>query len=99
VARYRRYAGTGLALSDLKEVILPAYQGRVETLYLACNMQQWGTFDPETQDIQVALEAAPEHEDLLDCAALHTFLNSGTVYAPPPDQLPDAAQLESVLRY
>jgi len=99
VARYRRYAGTGLALSDLKEVILAAYHGRVETLFVACNMQQWGTFDPETQDIQVAPEAAPEHEDLLDCAALYTFLNSGTVYAAPPDQLPDAAPLAAVLRY
>ena len=28
-------------------------------------------------------EDAPEAENILDCAALHTFLNSGTVYAVP----------------
>jgi len=98
-ARYRRYAGTGLASSDLKEVVLAAYHGRVATLFVACDVQQWGTFAPETQDIMIAQEAAPEHEDLLDCAALHTFLNSGTVYAVPPEQIPDAAPLAAVLRY
>ena len=56
---------------------MAAYHGRVETLFVACNVQQWGTFEPATQTIQVASEAALEHEDLLDCAALHTFLNSG----------------------
>lgn len=98
-ANYRRYAGTGLAVHDLKEVVLAAYHGRVEVLFVACNVQQWGTFDPETQDIHVASEAAPEHEDLLDCAALHTFLNSGTVYAVPADQIPDETPLAAVLRY
>lgn len=99
VDRYRRYAGTGRASSDLKEVVLAAYHGRVETLFVACNVQQWGTFEPATQAIQVASEAALEHEDLLDCAALHTFLNSGTVYAVAAEHMPDAAPLAAVLRY
>lgn len=98
-ARYRRYAGTGLASSDLTEVVLAAYHGRVATLFVACDVQQWGTFDAETQHVQVTQEAAPEHEDLLDCAALHTFLNSGAVYAVPQEQVPDAAPLAAVLRY
>jgi release factor family 3 len=98
-ARYRRYAGTGRASSDLQEVVVAAYHGRVETLFVACNMQQWGTFDPETQAIQVAPQAAPEHEELLDCAALYTFLNSGTVYTVPLDQVPDEVPLAAVLRY
>jgi Bacterial archaeo-eukaryotic release factor family 3 len=97
--RYRRYAGTGLASSDLQEVVLAAYHGRVSTLFVACNTQQWGTFDPQTQAIQVVQEAALAQEDLLDCAALHTFLNSGTVYAVPTDHVPAAAPLAAVLRY
>jgi len=80
-------------------VVLAAYHGRVETLFVACNVQQWGTFEPATQTIQVASEATLEHEDLLDCAALHTFLSSGTVYPVAADQVPDAAPLAAVLRY
>jgi hypothetical protein len=56
-------------------------------------------FDPETQDIQLMSGEAPEAEDLLDGAALHTFLNSGVVYAVPPDQVPAPAPLAAVLRY
>jgi hypothetical protein len=72
---------------------------RVSTLFVACNTHQWGTFDPQTQAIQVVQEAALAQEDLLDCAALHTFLNSGTVYAVPTDHVPAAAPLAAVLRY
>jgi hypothetical protein len=32
-----------------------------------------------------------EDEDLLDLAALHTLLNSGTVYAVEPEQVPGVA--------
>jgi hypothetical protein len=99
VDRYRRYAGTGQAASDLKEVLLAAYYGRVETLFVAVDVQQWGTFDADTQDITMVAEAAPEHEDLLDCAAIHTLLNSGMVYAVTPDNVPADGPIAAVLRY
>jgi hypothetical protein len=99
VARYQRYAGTGRTSSDLTETVLAASHGRVETVFVALGVQCWGVFDPETQDIHVMPEEAPEAEDLLDCAALHTFLNSGTVYAVPPDQVPAPGPLAAILRY
>jgi Bacterial archaeo-eukaryotic release factor family 3 len=99
VARYQRYAGTGRTSSDLTETVLAASYGRVETVFVALGVQCWGVFDPETQDIDVVPEETPEAEDLLDCAALHTFLNSGTVYAVPPDQVPAPAPLAAILRY
>ena len=99
VDRYRRYAGTGQASSDLKEVLLAACYGRVETLFVAVDVQQWGTFDADTQEITMAAEAAPEHEDLLDCAAIHTLLNSGVVYAVTPDNVPADGPIAAVLRY
>ncbi len=66
---------------------------------MALETQCWGMFDPETQAIQLVSEEVPEAEDLLDCAALQTFLNSGTVYAVPPDQVPAPAPLAAILRY
>jgi hypothetical protein len=97
--RYRRYAGTGRTASDLTEAVLAAAQGRVETVFVAVGVQCWGRFDPETQALEVVPEEAPEAEDLLDCAALHTLLNRGTVYAVPPDQVPAPAPLAALLRY
>jgi hypothetical protein len=99
VARYRRYAGTGQALNDISAILLAAYHGRIDTLFVAVGVQQWGTFDPETQMLQMAQEAAPEYEDLLDCAAVYTFLASGTVYAVTPGNVPDDGPIAAVLRY
>lgn len=98
-ARYRRYIGTGRATYDLQEVVRAAHHGRVETLFVATGMQCWGTFIPETQDVTLAQEGTQEHEDLLDYAAFQTLLNSGTVYAVSPDEVPDHAPLAAILRY
>jgi hypothetical protein len=38
-------------------------------------------------------------EDLLDFAAIHTLLNSGTVYAVAPEYVPDIRPLAAIFRY
>lgn len=100
-AQYRQLAGVGSeqASSDLKEVVPAAYHGRVETLFVAVGLQQWGTFDPDTNAVHLHERAEPGDEDLLDLAAVHTLLNGGTVYALEPEKVPDEAPLAAVLRY
>jgi hypothetical protein len=97
--RYRHYAGTGRASNDLREVVAAAYYGRVETLFVTLGLQQWGTFHPDTQEVTVVQTPSLEHEDLLDTAALRTLINSGTVYAVPPERMPTDALLAAVFRY
>jgi hypothetical protein len=100
-AQYRQLAGAGSeqASNDLKEVVPAAYHGRVETLFVAVGLQQWGTFDPATNAVQLHREVKPGDEDLLDFAAVHTLLNGGTVYAVEPDKVPDEAHSAAVFRY
>jgi hypothetical protein len=99
--RYRRLAGAGSerVSSDLKEIVPAAYHGRVETLFVAVGLQQWGSFHPDTNVFQLRDEPQPGDEDLLDSAAVHTFLNGGTVYAVEPVEVPDEAPLAAVFRY
>jgi hypothetical protein len=47
----------------------------------------------------VHAEAEPGDEDLLDLAAVHTFLNGGMVYAVEPEQMPSYATLAALFRY
>jgi hypothetical protein len=98
-ARYDRYIGTGLASYDLAMIVPAAYDGRIDTLFVAVGIQQWGTFTPKTRDIQVHREAAAQDEDLLDFAAVHTFVNSGTVYAVAPERVPGGHHAAAVFRY
>lgn len=46
-AKYRDLVGTGKTSNDLKEIILSAGYGRVDVLFIAKGIQQWGHFDPE----------------------------------------------------
>ena len=100
-AQYRQLAGAGSeqASHKLKEVVPAGYYGRVETLFVAVGLQQWGTFDPATNTVQVHEETEPGDEDLLDFAAIQTLLNNGTVYAVEPEKVPDEALLAAVFRY
>jgi hypothetical protein len=71
----------------------------VEFLFVAVGLQRWGTFDQATNGVRVHEEAEPGDEDLMDLAAVHTFLNGGKVYAVKPDHVPGDAPLAAVFRF
>jgi hypothetical protein len=97
--RYRERLGTGLASNNMLEIVPAAHQGRVETLFVAVGVQRYGVFDPANQRVTSHAEARPGDEDLLNLAAVQAFLHGGTVYAVPPEELPDREPLAAVFRY
>ncbi|HBL11949.1 MAG TPA: hypothetical protein DD379_11170, partial [Cyanobacteria bacterium UBA11162] len=99
IDHYRELAQTGRSSSNIKEAVPAAYYGRIEELFVAVGVQQWGSFNPDTNTIDLHAEAEPGDEDLLNSAAIQTILNGGTVYAVEPDQVPDEAPLAAVFRY
>jgi hypothetical protein len=100
-ARYQRLAGANSqrASSVVPAVVSAAYHGRVAILFVSLGQQQWGSFEPATNTVHKHEEAKPGDEDLLDFAAVHTYLNGGEVYAVEPQQVPDDAPLAAVFRY
>ncbi len=66
---------------------------------MATGVQRWGEFDPQTDTIQQHDEAGPGDEDLLDLAAIQTFMNGGTVYIRDPNEMPDHSQVAAIFRY
>jgi hypothetical protein len=60
----------GRASHDIKEIIVAAGQGRVDSLFVAMREEIWGTVSPETDNIQVHQEPQPGDEDLLDLGCL-----------------------------
>jgi len=100
-ARERFYAMASQEKSSnrLTEVLLAAVDGRIETLFLAKGVCQWGTFDAEKRLIDLHDAAHPDNEDLLDLAAVQTYLNGGTVYVVKPSEVPGGDLSAAVLRY
>ncbi|MEG4117389.1 hypothetical protein QUA43_07935 [Microcoleus sp. N9_B4] len=83
----------------MKQAVSAAYLGRVDRLFVALGVQQWGSFIPDTNAVQVHPDAELGDEDLLNAAAIQTILNGGTVYAMPPEQVPEEAPLAAIFRY
>lgn len=97
--RFYAMASQGKSSNRLTEVLLAAVDGRIETLFLANGVRQWGTFDAEKRVIDLHDAAHPNNEDLLDLAAVQTYLNRGTVYVVNPGEVPGGALSAAVLRY
>jgi hypothetical protein len=99
IEHFQELAATGKTSTDLKEAIAAAYYGRVDSLFVAVGVQQWGKFDPTTDQLQTHSDVEPHDQDLLDAAAVQTLLNGGTVYAVEPDEVPASAPLAAIFRY
>ncbi len=97
--RYRELSGTGRTSADPRIIVPAAYRGRVETLFVAVGEQRWGAFDPAREKVRLHRKRRPLDTDLLDFAAVHTFLNSGTVHAVKPGKVPGGSSLAAVFRY
>jgi Bacterial archaeo-eukaryotic release factor family 3 len=98
-AKYREMLNKGLASHDIKEIIVAAEQGRVDSLFVALEVQVWGTVSPEAGKVQIHQGPETGDEDLLDLAALQTLSNSGAVFVASPEETPDGELLAAVFRY
>lgn len=98
--RYQDAAGRGQgAASAVPEIVRAAMRSQVDTLFVASGEQRWGTADPDTLDVASHDQRRPGDEDLLDRAAVHTLLASGTVFAVPAQQVPGPGPAAALLRY
>ncbi|NJL32808.1 MAG: hypothetical protein HC893_01815 [Chloroflexaceae bacterium] len=97
--RYIEAKGSNQSSSDLRTIVPAAIYGRVDTLFVTVDRQQWGKFDTTTNNMEIHAEPEDDDVDLLDEAAAHTLLNSGTVYALPLEFLPDGSTIAAIFRY
>jgi hypothetical protein len=66
---------------------------------IASGSRQWGTYDWGSGAVQRHEAAGTASEDLLEIAAIQTFLNGGTVFTLSPEKMPDKSDLAAVFRY
>jgi Bacterial archaeo-eukaryotic release factor family 7 len=88
-----------LAVKDIKTAVKAATVGQVETIFVPLGKQKWGQYDAENHNVIASAEPGPGNEDLFDLAATQTILNSGQVFAVPPEQMPGGGEVAAILRY
>jgi len=99
VARYQQYRETERASAEVSKILPAAYYGQVESLFVAGDRELWGRFDQANNIMYIHREAANGDEDLLDRAAVQTFLHEGVVYVVEQAEMPDCALMAAVFRY
>lgn len=99
VALYHQQISRKLASADVPTIISAAHQGRVATLFVAMDEQNWGAYDPDSGRIDIHSHPQPGDGDLLNLAAIYTTLNKGVVYASPRENLPDEEPLAAIFRF
>lgn len=97
IEMYHNLAGTGKTTADVEFVLPFAFEGRVDTLFIAPEMEKWGTFDADSRKVSVHTQPEKNDQNLLDLAALYTHLNGGVIYEVTPEA--DVPSPAALLRY
>lgn len=96
---FAELAGTGVTSTEISEIIPASDQGRVATLFVAGDQQQWGFYEMAEGNVHTHLKAAPGDEDLLDLAVSKTLLNKGEVFTRSTQHMPVHSSIAAIFRY
>ncbi len=99
VGLFQQSQGTGLTSSDIQDILPAAHHGRIGVLFVPLEKQLWGSFTPDTETINFYDTPVTGGEDLFDLAAIQTYLNGGSVFALPPEDIPEGLSVAALLRY
>jgi len=98
ISAFEEKAGTGFTSSNLEEVIPSASQGRVDSLFIAAEAEQWGFVDEVSNEVILHDDRKPESCDLLNFAAVQTLRHGGAVYVLPQEKVPGES-IAALYRY
>jgi len=96
---YRRSQGTGLTSSNIEDILVAAHHGRIGVIFVPLGKQLWGNFKSDAEQVSFYDEPVTGGEDLFDLAAIQTYVNGGSVFALPPENIPDGMAMAAVFRY
>jgi hypothetical protein len=99
ISAYRSMQKNDRASHDIRMIIPASMNGRVQTLFVANDIFQWGRFNPQTQQVTVHDKKVPQDEDLLDLVAVQALMHRGAVYTMNLESMPGHVPAASVFRY
>ncbi len=98
IQEYHQLVNNGQASSELKDIVIAAHNGQIDTLFVDPNWQKWGSFDPQSISVAIDELQKPNNQDLTDLAAVQTFLQNGKVYTLDCDRFENTS-IAAIFRY
>ncbi len=99
--RFKQLIGSksNLASIEISAIVESGFTKRVESLFVANDVQIWGTFNSKSLQSEIHESQQEGDEDLLDFAAVHTLINAGTIYPLPLKKMPRQRPAAAIFRY
>jgi hypothetical protein len=99
LSEFQELLGTGKTVTQMAHLLPAAHHGQIDTLFVESDAHCWGQFDSATGTLDIHQHAQPLDIDLLDLAAVQTFLQGGKVYTLDSEELPNSSSSAAILRY
>jgi hypothetical protein len=96
---HRLKSANGDTSTEIEEIVAASHFKRVHTLFIAEGTSIWGSFNPQTQGVEIEEHAAYDNEDLINFSAANTLLNGGNVFVLPQDNVPEKSKVTAIFRY
>ncbi len=85
--------------ADPEKIIPASVDGRIDTLFLQKDSDQYGYYDPKNREI-IEHDESDARVSLYNLAAMNTLKNGGQVYLSSPDEMPEAGtEINALFRY
>jgi len=94
-SRYRERGGA----QDVAAIVPAAFSGRVETLFVARDVECWGRFDSETHQVELHGSRQANDDDLFDVAAAEALMRDAEVYVVERQHVPGDNGIAACYRY
>jgi len=96
--RYRDVNNAAHITRSTKDIVRAAYEGRIDTLFIAQDVDKWGNFDAATEQVRMHPLPQPGDISLLNLAAELTLHHRGDVFLLPRARVPRNSPMAAILR-
>lgn len=98
--KYSQALSAGEASFSTDEIVRAAGDGRVKALFLVKGSHEWGRYDPSIRKVAHMEKPQAGATDLVEYAAMHTFLQGGKVFQVERSEMPrPAGSMNALFRY
>lgn len=98
--QFTAYMSEDKASFFIYDIIPAAVEGKVDTLFMNKDLHIWGKYDKTTHNIEIHKTQKADSDCLLDMAAKETYLQGGTIYNVPMEEMPQmTAMVNAIYRY
>lgn len=97
--RFSSLESQGKASRDLSVILPAAFQGRISDLFVARDVDHWGTYLPSADRLHQHSPRRPEDEDLLNLALVQALRTRARVHVSPHEQVPGKSDIVAYFRF